>query len=247
MRKLSFTICAAALLVCLSYQAVAQENAVAKESSAQREVEQSVRPNINENFLNADLDVEQWLRRFEGESREVFVGRDEVVQACGIEPGASVADIGAGTGLYTMLFAKAAGPEGWVFGVDIAPRFLEHLNQRADDTGQKNITAVLGSQRSVNLPPESIDLAFVCDTYHHFEYPRSTLQSLHRALRDGGTLIVVDFERIPGESREWIVNHVRAGKEDFRREIESAGFEFVEEVELSSLKENYFLRFKKKS
>jgi predicted methyltransferase len=237
MRKLNRTICVAFLSIWSSYAAVAQEGVA----------EQSVRPKINENFLDANLDVEQWLRRFEVESREVFVGRAEVLQACGIEPGASVADIGAGTGLYTMLFAQAAGPEGWVYGVDIAPRFLEHLNERAGKSGVKNVTAVLGSQRSVNLPPDSIDLAFVCDTYHHFEYPRSTLQSLYRALRDGGTLIVVDFERIPGTSREWIINHVRAGKEDFRREIEAAGFKFVEEVELGSLKENYFLRFKKKA
>ncbi len=241
MKNMPYAFRVALLLICSSSYAVAQE------AAAERELEQSIRPKINENFLDADLDVEQWLQRFEGESREVFVGRDEVLQACDIAPGASVADIGAGTGLYTMLFAKAVGSEGWVFGVDIAPRFLEHLNERAGNTGVENLTAVLGSQRSVNLPPESIDLAFICDTYHHFEYPRSTLMSLHRALRNGGSLIIVDFERIPGESREWIVNHVRAGKEQFRREVEAAGFEFVEEVDISSLKENYFLRFRKKS
>ena len=241
MKNMTYAFRVALLLVCSASYAVAQD------AVAERELEQSVRPKINENFLDADLDVDQWLRRFEVESREVFVGRDEVLQACDITPGASVADIGAGTGLYTMLFAKAVGSEGWVFGVDIAPRFLEHLNERAGTTGVENLTAVLGSQRSVNLPPDSIDLAFICDTYHHFEYPRSTLKSLHRALRDGGSLVIIDFERIPGESREWIVNHVRAGKEQFRREIEAAGFEFVEEVDLSSLKENYFLRFRKKS
>jgi ubiquinone/menaquinone biosynthesis C-methylase UbiE len=243
MKKFCCAVCVGLLWISGASASLAQEGTAVAESA----VEQSVRPNINENFLDANLDVEQWLSRFEGESREVFAGRDGVVQACGIKPGASVADIGAGTGLYTMLFAKAAGPEGWVYGVDISARFLEHLNQRADNRGVKNITAVLGSQRSVNLPPDSIDLAFVCDTYHHFEYPRSMLRSLHRGLRDGGHLIIVDFERVPGESREWILNHVRAGKEDVRREVEAAGFEFVEEVEIASFQENYFLRFRKKS
>ena len=59
-----------------------------------------------------------------------------------------------------------------------------------------------------------------------------------------GTLIVIDFDRIPGKSREFILGHVRAGKGVFRSEIEAAGFEFVEEVELDGLKENYFLRFR---
>ena len=239
MKNMPYAFRVALLLICSSSYAVAQE------AAAERELEQSIRPKINENFLDADLDVEQWLQRFEGESREVFVGRDEVLQACDIAPGASVADIGAGTGLYTMLFAKAVGSEGWVFGVDIAPRFLEHLNERAGNTGVENLTAVLGSQRSVNLAPESIDLAFICDTYHHFEYPKSTMDSIPRALKDGGRLIVIDFERIPGESRDWIFGHVRAGKEVFRAEIQDAGFILEEEKKVDGLKENYFLMFRK--
>ena len=61
------------------------------------------------------------------------------------------------------------------------------------------MTVVLGGERSVELPEASVDLAFVCDTYHHFEYPRSTLASLHTAIRPGGALVVVDFEREPGQ------------------------------------------------
>jgi predicted methyltransferase len=86
-----------------------------------------------------------------------------------------------------------------------------------------------------------VDVAFVCDTYHHFEDPKAMLASIRRALRPGGTLVVVDFERIPGTSPDWILKHVRAGKEDFRREIEASGFRFGEEVKL--MRENYFLRF----
>jgi len=62
-------------------------------------------------------------------------------------------------------------------------------------------------------------------------------------LRPGGELIVVDFERIPGETRKWLLDHVRANKQTFRAEIEAAGFEFVEEVQIEGLVENYFLRF----
>ena len=85
----------------------------------------------------------------------------------------------------------------------------------------------------------------MCDTYHHFEYPHSTLASLHQAIRPGGSLVVIDFERIPGESRDWVLEHVRAGKDVFTREIEAAGFELVEQVAIEGLKENYVLRFRR--
>jgi len=209
--------------------------------------EQSVRPGINDNFLKADLDVAQWLGRFEVESREVFGARNDVVKACGVRSGSRVADIGAGTGFFTRLFAEAAGADGWVFAVDISARFLEHIRRQAEDDRVTNVTGVLCSQRSIALPPNSIDLAFVCDTYHHFEYPQSTLASIHRALRQSGTLVVIDFERLPGNSREFIMSHVRAGKRVFRGEIELAGFEFVEEIAMERFRENYFLRFRKKA
>lgn len=209
--------------------------------------ETSVRPGINERFLDPKLNVADWLGRFEIESREVFAHRADVVKACGIKPGQHVADIGAGTGFFSRLFAAAVGSKGGVSAVDISPRFLEHITVKAREDRVTSITTVLCSDRSVKLPPESVDAAFVCDTYHHFEFPSLTLTSIHRALKPGGTLIVIDFERIPGKSREFILNHVRAGKDVFRGEIESAGFELIEEVDIPGFKENYFLRFSKKA
>ena len=67
---------------------------------------------------------------------------------------------------------------------------------------------------------------------------------MRRALKPDGRLIVLDFERIPGQTREWLLDHVRAGKEVFQAEIEQAGFELVREVELEELSENYFLEFR---
>ena len=101
------------------------------------------------------------------------------------------------------------------------------------------------TETSTELEPNSVDAAFICDTYHHFEHPAKTLESLHRALRPGGQLIVVDFDRIPGKTRDWLLNHVRAGKEVFRDEIVSAGFRFVREESADFLEENYILRFEK--
>lgn len=208
--------------------------------------EQSVRPGINATYLSDKLDIQEWVGRFEVESREIFAARQHIVEATGIRSGMRVADVGAGTGLFTRLFSDVVGSDGWVFAVDISPRFVEHINNQAQDDRLANVSVVLCRDVSITLPPESIDVAFVCDTYHHFEYPNSTLSSIHRALRPGGWLVVIDFERIPGKSREFILDHVRAGKDVFRGEILGAGFALEEEIRLDGLKENYFLKFKKR-
>jgi ubiquinone/menaquinone biosynthesis C-methylase UbiE len=222
--------------------------ALACASSAQapsKPVETSVRPGVNEAYLAEDLDVERFVEIFEGESREVFAQRERIVEALAVSPGMTVADIGAGTGLFLPALDREVGPEGWVYAVDISPKFLEHLRERSEREKLARVNVVRGLEDSVALPAASVDLAFVCDTYHHFEYPRSTLDSLHAAIRPGGFLVVVDFERIPGESQDWVLGHVRAGKQVFREEIESAGFRFEREVLIEGLEKNYLLRFQR--
>ena len=212
-------------------------------STAPAPAESSVKPGVNSEFLKPDLQVTQWVERFEREGREIYDQREAIAKTLGLRRGMSVANIGAGTGLFTPLFAGAVGAGGTVFAVDIAPEFVKHIQERAAASGMKNVRAVLSTDRSVELAPHSVDVAFICDTYHHFEYPQSTMKSLHRALRRGGEVVLVDFKRIPGKSSEWTMNHVRAGQEVFEREIESVGFSKVDEVGL--LKMNYIVRFRK--
>lgn len=206
----------------------------------------SVKPGINKPFLDPELDVDQWINRFEVESREVFRSRHEIVKQLKLSPGDRIADIGSGTGLFVEPFSNAVGKKGWVYALDIVPKFVERVGKMSDILNLGNVTPVLCGQDDVRLAPGSIDVAFICDVYHHFEYPAASLASLHKAMVPGGKLVVIDFERIPGKSRDWTLNHVRAGKETFRKEIEQAGFEFVEEVKIPSFQENYFLRFKRK-
>ncbi len=202
---------------------------------------------INKDFLDPNMDVQRWIDRFELESREIYAGRQSILKATGVKPGQRIADIGAGTGLFTKLFAEATGPQGWVYAVDISPNFIEHIRTQLDKSGIYFASPVLSSQHSITLPPESVDLAFICDTYHHFEFVPETLASIHSALRPAGTLVVIDFERVPGKSRQWVIDHVRGDKAQFRKEIEAAGFDFVEEVQVPEFAENYLLKFKKKS
>jgi len=203
----------------------------------------AVERDLNAPYLSPDLDVDEFIDRFEGESREVFKSRSAILAALRLSFGTDVADVGAGTGLFTLPMARAVGDEGHVYAVDIAPNFVARLGARVEAEGLRNVTPVLCTETSAHLPPASVDVVFICDTYHHFSDPPKTLASLHRALRPGGTMVVVDFERIPGKTREWLLDHVRAGKEVFRAEIEAAGFTLAEEVDVEGLEENYCLRF----
>jgi predicted methyltransferase/intracellular sulfur oxidation DsrE/DsrF family protein len=207
-----------------------------------RAQDQSVKPGINDTF--ADPNVEEFVGRFEVESREVFTRRMEILAACNIQPGQTVADIGAGTGLFTRLFADAVGRDGQVFAVDISRRFLDHIQVTCRDAALLNVETVLCTAESAELPPESVDVAFICDTYHHFEFPLKTMASIHHALRPGGRVVVIDFRRTPGESTDWILNHVRAGQEVFESEIVQSGFLKTREPD-GLLKENYIVEFTK--
>ena len=208
--------------------------------------EASVKPGINASYLDPDLDVDEWIARFEGESREIFTHRAALAAAVGIEPGDEVADVGAGTGLFLEPFARAVGPRGTVYAVDIVPAFIEHMTQRIAEVGLERVVPHLCSEDSIDLPARSLDKVFICDVYHHFEYPRHTMTSIHRALRRGGEVVLVDFERIPGVSREWVLGHVRAGKDEVLAELDAFGFDLVEELEVPGLTENYVLRLRKR-
>jgi len=199
---------------------------------------------INARFLDPELDVAEFTKIFEGESREVSRSREGIAAAVGLEPGMAIADVGAGTGLFLGEFARRVGPSGRVFAVEISPRFREHLAARASELGiAERVTVVAATETSSGLPHASLDAAFVCDTYHHFDRPAPTLASLFEALRPGGSLVIVDFERVPGTTPDWILEHVRADREEVIREIESAGFRFERQVPVEGLRDNYVLRF----
>jgi ubiquinone/menaquinone biosynthesis C-methylase UbiE len=201
--------------------------------------QQSVRPGINRHYQNPDW--QQWVNTFERPGREVYDMRHAIVDATGIRQGMSVADIGAGTGLFTRLFAQKVGPEGRVFAVDISKSFVENILRSAGEFDLDNVTGVVNSDKDTMLPPASIDLAFLVDTYHHFEYPASMLSSIHQSLKANGRLVVIDFRRDPQHSSRWVMSHVRAGKALVIDEITRAGFRLIDDKPL--LKTNYYLVF----
>lgn len=207
--------------------------------------EPEVRADINDTYVDPQLDVDEWAERFTGESREVYTARHDVIAAMGVGPGDRIADIGAGTGIYVRLFAQRVGGEGVVHAVDIAQPFLDFVAENAAAEGFDQVRTVLGGDRDSFLPEGELDFVFHSDSYHHFEYPIALTRSHARALTSGGRLFVLDFERLPGTSPPWVLGHVRAGKETVIEEIEAAGLVFVREVELESLRDNYLLEFRR--
>jgi predicted methyltransferase len=201
--------------------------------------EQNASPGINR--LYQDPDVTQWVGVFERDGREVWDRRHDILRTLDLQPGMAVADVGAGTGFFSLLMAEQVGPDGRVYAVDIARNFVDAIEARADDAGLENVVGIVNDQQGVGLPPDSVDLVFVSDTYHHFEYPMTTLASIHEALRPGGRLVIIDFIREPGFSSPWVLGHVRAGEAVVRGEIEAAGFRLHDRPDF--MRTQYFLRF----
>ena len=202
----------------------------------------AVGPQINADYQGAD--PQQWASIFESHGREVFDRRLEILRALQIRPGMRIADVGAGTGLYTLLFAKAVGPQGRVYAVDVSESFVASIRQRASAEALQNVVPVVNQQTRANLEPTSLDLLFVCDTYHHFEYPQTMLASIREALMPGGVLALIDYRREPGVSAPWILKHVRADRRTVIDEVKQAGFDLIDEP--LRLRENYFVRFRKR-
>jgi ubiquinone/menaquinone biosynthesis C-methylase UbiE len=221
-----------------------------QEKSAEAQRADNLPEDINRGFLDPNMDPEEYIKRFEVESREVFARRREIVESLEIKPGLGIADIGAGTGLFLKPLSIAAGEKGKLYAVDISPSFYKHLKKRVADEGLKNVEVTFCSDRDAKLPKGSVDRILVCDTYHHFEYPESTLRSIHTALRPGGMMVVVDFHREPenvsSERKQWLAGHVRAPLDVFRSEIEKAGFDFKDQVTVEGFVENYLIRFVKR-
>jgi ubiquinone/menaquinone biosynthesis C-methylase UbiE len=205
--------------------------------------QQTITPTALELNKSFDADVSQWTERFEHEGRSIYDHRYDIVNAMNLHPGMHVADIGAGSGLFSRLIAERVGPTGMVYAVDIAKNLVDFIAKTTQELKITNIKPILGDPRSPKLAPASLDLVCIIDSYHHFEFPAEMLAEIKRALKPTGTFVLVDFRRIEGISREHVLKMVRAGKGTFTDEFVNAGFEVVSETpELTD--EQYLIRFR---
>jgi predicted methyltransferase len=202
----------------------------------------SVNPGINERYLDPNMDPAAVAQGFEDEGREVYERRMDVIAALDLQPGMAVADIGAGSGFYADLLRQEVGPTGRIYLVEISENWLQYLRDKF--AGVEQVEVVAGGERDVRLPAGSVDLVFSSDTYNHFEFPAESLASIHRALRPGGRLVILDYDKIPGVTPEGRMEHLRLGKDDAIREIVAEGFQLEQDLDLG-LRENYLAIFSK--
>lgn len=138
-------------------------------------------------------DAEQWSKVFDDPARDTWQEPDKVLAALELTPTMTVADIGAGTGYFTVRLARAV-PQGTVIATDIEPSMVDHLRKRAARDGLANIDARLARADDPALAPRSVDRILVVDVWHHLTDRPGYAAKLATALRPGGQLHVVDFK-----------------------------------------------------
>ena len=156
----------------------------------------------------------------------------ELIRAMGLQPGMTVADVGTGIGYMLPFLSPRAGPTGRVIAEDIFDDFLASAKQRAENLKLANVTFVKGTETDPKLPEAGLDIVLALDVYHHFDYPEKMLAAIHRSLKPGGKLVVVEYykrqEAMP-EGRA--LTHIRLDMPDLIKEIEANRFHLIAEQE----------------
>ena len=131
-----------------------------------------------------------WLKRNERKRMEL---PDKVVDALGLQPGMTVADVGAGIGYFSWRMAKRVGLEGRVLAVDIQIEMLECLKVELRKRHINNVEAVLGTPTNPRLPPNSVDLALMVDVYHEFQHPEAMIAKIRDSLKKDGRMVLIEY------------------------------------------------------
>jgi predicted methyltransferase len=165
-------------------------------------------------------------------SKERADSLGKLVSHLGLGKGSAIADIGAGGGQDTWVFASLVGETGTVFSQEIGESRVESLKKEANQKGLSQVRTVLGHSDDPCLPAASADMAYLHYVYHHFAKPREMLRGIWRSLKPGGCLVVIDKDR--GTLRDWAPENAREGKHHWTaettvvREAREEGFAFVE-------------------
>ncbi|HXG18464.1 MAG TPA: class I SAM-dependent methyltransferase [Methylomirabilota bacterium] len=167
---------------------------------------------------------------------------EAVIHSLALQPGDHVADLGAGGGYFTFRLADAVGPHGKVYAVDIDKGNLDYIARRAQQHGYTNIETILAKPDDPLLPPNSVDVIFTCNTYHHLERRTDYFASAARYLRPGGRVAIIDLNGKGWLHRLFLFGHWTP-KETSRKELEAAGYKLTNDFDF--LDRQIFQVFKK--
>lgn len=168
----------------------------------------------------------EWLDRGERQTEE---HPDQALDAIGVRAGMVVADVGAGTGYFTLRLATRVGPSGKVYANDIQPEMLRLLRQNAARAGLGNIETVLGTESDPKLPPRALDLVMLVDVYHEFSQPQKMLDRIRDDLKPGGRLVLLEYRK-EDPSIPIRLEH-KMSVAEVKTEVEAEGFRLSQVIE----------------
>ena len=183
-------------------------------------------------------DAQKWAQIFDDPKRDAWQKPHEVIQALGLRPDDIVADIGAGTGYFSVRLAHNV-PRGRVFAVDTEPGMVKHLAERAKSNGLGNLTAIAGTPDDPELP-EKADLVLLVDVYHHIGQRERYFKRMAQSLKPGGRVAIVDFRM---DSPHGPPKAARIAPEQVKTELKKAGYDLAQEH--AFLPNQYFLVFRR--
>ena len=170
-----------------------------------------------------------WIVRLERPERVAGLNIDFIVSKLGLKPGQTVADLGAGPGVFSMPFARAVAPGGKVYAVEIDQAFLDHIAMRTTEQKVENVKPVLGKFTDPALPARDVDLAFFHDVLHHIEDRAGYIKSLGPYVKPGGRIAVIELSATTGSHKD--EPDLVVTKEQTRDWMAAVGFAPVEEIE----------------
>jgi precorrin-6B methylase 2 len=166
-----------------------------------------------------------WLERPERETEE----RPQlVIDAFEIKPGQTIADLGAGSGYYSFRIAPLVGEQGKVLAIDVEPRMLRIVAERARRAGIENVETVLSTAHDPNLPANSVDLLFMVDVYHELEFPKEMMLKVRDALKPGGRVALIEYR---AEDPKVMIKDVhKMSERQIIRELQAVGLRHLKTV-----------------
>ncbi|HEX2333941.1 MAG TPA: class I SAM-dependent methyltransferase [Burkholderiales bacterium] len=184
-------------------------------------------------------DAEKWARVFDDPERDAWQKPHQVIQALALKPDAVVADLGAGTGYFSVRLARML-PRGTVYAADVEPDMVKHLAARAQREGLKNMSAVAAAPDDARLPAQ-VDLVLLVDVYHHIDDREPYFRKLAGSLAPAGRLAVIDFKL---DSPRGPPKRSRIDPERVKAELARAGYALT--AEHAFLPDQYFLEFSRR-
>ena len=188
--------------------------------------------------------AEEWALTLESGQRLERLEIEAVVSRIGLKPGELVADMGAGTGVFSVSLARAVGPTGTVYSMEVDPGFLPMIEQKAVAGGVGNIQTVLGEFGDPKLPRRDIDVAFFHDVIHHIQGRQAYLQTTARYVAPGGRIVVVDYHGDKPGAPHSGQPELLITLQEVRDWMAVAGFDMTREIDL--FEDKFFVVFTKR-